>query len=341
MKRANANPVVSICIANYNGDALLDECIHSIFEQEFQQSFEILVHDDASTDDSVRILRERYPDILVIESSENVGYCKSNNRMVEIARGKYVLLLNNDATLRKGALSALVDAAESTTGPFAFSVPQFDYFSGELVDKGVRLDLLHTPFANTLAHCEKLAYVQAACLLVSRDVWHSLGGFPDWMESNAEDSYFCALIRLMGGRVEVLEKSGYDHRQGTSFGGNRKTGKKLETTYRRRYLSERNRACLVAVCTPTPIAWLLYGVQLMCLLIEGTIVATLLFDSKVLSAIYWRAAVDSLRRMKPVLRARRTVQRTRKIGLSKYMCVLDPIPNKLRVLWTHGLPRLR
>lgn len=338
---AKEHPLVSVCIANYNGEKLLDACIASVQAQQFDGSIEILVHDDASTDASLEVLTSRHPDVLVIASDRNVGYCCSNNRMAARASGVYLLLLNNDAELRPDAIQTLVKAADRACEPLVLSLPQYDRESGRLVDFGVRLDLLHTPVANRSMPPRRLAYVQAACMFVRRETWAALGGFPEWMGSNAEDLYFCAQIRLRGGLVQVAADSGYDHRQGVSFGGNRLREGPLQTTYRRRYLSERNRAAVVLVCTPTPAAWAFFCVHLMLLLIEGGLLSMIKFDAKVWTLIYWPAVRDAVHKLTVLRDARRTTQATRTVGFWTYVRVLDPVPHKLLLLFRHGLPRFR
>lgn len=338
---ACSQPDVSVCIANYNGEKMLDACISSIRMQQFDGEIEIIVHDDASTDASLLVLAEHHPDVIVLPSSKNVGYCVSNNRMVAQARGRYLLLLNNDATLRQGGLSALVAAAEKVDQMFALTLPQYDKRTGALVDRGVRLDFLHTPFANLVAGCRKLAYVQGACFFMRQEDWKKLGGFPDWMQSNVEDTYLCALIRLAGGRVMVVEHGGYDHFQGASFGGNRMSGSGLSSTYRRRYLSERNRASLVLVCTPGPLAWILYLLQLASLVLEGMLVSALKLDWKVWGEIYWPAATDSLGMFDQLKIARRRAQQHCVISAWEYLRILAPFPHKLVSLLRHGVPSLR
>ena len=106
-----AAPVCSVCIANYNGAGLLPDCLESILAQQGDFNVEIIVHDDASTDNSLDLLRQRYPQVEVLASTENVGFSVGNNRMVAHARGEYVLLLNNDAELYPDALATLLDAA--------------------------------------------------------------------------------------------------------------------------------------------------------------------------------------------------------------------------------------
>lgn len=333
-------PIISVCIANYNGEHLLDPCLASIRSQSFTHKVELLVHDDASTDDSVRILKQRHPDVVLIESRTNVGYCQSNNRLAQKAKGKYLLFLNNDATLRADALATLYRAAEQEIRPAALSLPQYDMATGNLVDRGVRMDLLHTPFANQREHCNKLSYVQAACMLVSHDTWNDLGGFPEWMVSNAEDVYFCTLVRLVGGRVAVIEGSGYDHWQGHSFGGNRISGDRLVTTYHRRYLSERNRAGMILVCTPTLLAWPLYAAHLAILLLEGIVISFLSANPKAWTRIYWPACRDSTRMLHRLSKARKAVQAIRRATLRDYLRVLSLMPHKLATFVNHGLPSL-
>ena len=93
-----------------SGPILLSECLDS-FAQDRDFSYEIVVHDDNSNDGSIELLRQKYPQVEVLASAENVGFCVANNRMVEHARGTYVLLLNNDAALYPDALSTLLKAS--------------------------------------------------------------------------------------------------------------------------------------------------------------------------------------------------------------------------------------
>ena len=101
----------SVCIANYNGMGLIDACIDSVRTQDCGFTVEIIVHDDASTDDLAAHIAARHPDVRLIASRENVGFCVSNNRMAAAAQGEYLLLLNNDATLHPGALATLMQEA--------------------------------------------------------------------------------------------------------------------------------------------------------------------------------------------------------------------------------------
>lgn len=333
-------PVVSVCIANYNGEALLPDCIDSVLAQDVDASVEIIVHDDASTDDSLGLLRDRYPGVEVLASRGNVGFCIANNRMVAHARGEYVLLLNNDAALQADALRTLLDAARAgDTG--ILTLPQYDWESGVLVDRGCLLDPFYNPVPNLDAARSDVAYVIGACLWIPRALWNALGGLPEWMESIGEDLYLGCLARLRGHPVRALPASGYRHRQGASFGGNRVAGARLDTTVRRRRLSERNKTAALVVCTPTAVAWPLLLVHVGALAIEGVVVALLNPRAGVWREVY-QPAFASLRKDWPALRARRTdVQSRRSASLAEYLSCFVPWPRKLALLVRHGAPRVR
>jgi glycosyltransferase involved in cell wall biosynthesis len=74
-------PKVSVCIAHYQGIELIDACIASVRAQAGGIDVEIVVHDDASPDGSALHLREKHPDVKLIASAENAGFCVASNRM--------------------------------------------------------------------------------------------------------------------------------------------------------------------------------------------------------------------------------------------------------------------
>ena len=68
------NPVISVCIANYNGEQLLTECVQSVLNQSFAQPIEIIVHDDASTDHSVNLIRSQFPQVILVKQRVKIVY---------------------------------------------------------------------------------------------------------------------------------------------------------------------------------------------------------------------------------------------------------------------------
>lgn len=340
MTPATPAPICSVCIANYNGETMLAECIESVLAQTGELDIEIVVHDDASTDGSLALL-ERFPTVVLIASRENVGFCIGNNRMVARARGEYVLLLNNDAALQPDAVATLVGLARAMPAGGALTLPQYDWETGGLVDRGCLLDPFHNPVPNRDPSVRDVAYGIGACLFMPRVLWNELGGFPEWFESIAEDLYICCLVRLRGLPMQVATGSGYRHRQGASFGGNKVVAGKLSTTFRRRRLSERNKTATMVVCTPTAIVWPLLAVHAILLAIEGIAMSLLRMDARLWRNIYGPTLAYAIRAPLLLRARRREVQATRRISLRDYLRVFTPVPHKLRMLYRHGVPRVR
>ena len=335
-----AHPVCSICIANYNGVALLDDCLASVLAQEGAISVEIIVHDDASTDDSVVLLRTRYPQVEVLASEQNVGFCVSNNRMVEQARGEYLLLLNNDAALRADAIETLLAAAREKATPAILTIPQYDWTTNALVDCGCLLDPFYNPVPNLDPAREEVAMAIGACMFIPRGVWNELGGFPDWIESIGEDMYLCCLARLRGYEVRAIQRSGFRHRLGASFGGARISGEKLNTTIRRRRLSERNKTFVLFLCTPTPAMWCLLVIHLASLLLEGLIIAAIRLDLRVFTDVYANVPRSLIRERKRLISLRKRIQRARTVSVRSYFRAFTRLPYKLVMLFRFGIPRV-
>jgi GT2 family glycosyltransferase len=339
-KSRKSAPVCSICIANYNGEGLLADCIDSILGQRGDFEIEIVVHDDASSDLSVLLLRERYPQVTVIESTENVGFCIANNRMARIATGDYLLLLNNDAALFPDALATLHDWAQEQSPPGILSLPQYDWHTGALVDRGCRLDPFYNPIPNLDPERRDVAMVIGACLWIPRKAWSELGGFPDWFESISEDLLLCCSARLRGYPVQVPPGSGYWHRQGASFGGNRVADGRLATTFKRRRLSERNKTFVMIACTPTWLLPFLLPIHLLLLSIEGVIMSLLRRNLEIWRTIY-APVLPSIICQRARLVAMRHEMPHDTASSRRYLRQFSPWPHKLAMLIRHGLPTIR
>lgn len=90
---------LSIIIVNYNTSALLSDCLRSIEEQTRDLEFEVIVVDNASSDDSREMVQSRHPTVKLLASQVNVGFGMANNLGAEIAKGKHLLFLNSDTVL--------------------------------------------------------------------------------------------------------------------------------------------------------------------------------------------------------------------------------------------------
>jgi GT2 family glycosyltransferase len=333
-------PACSICIANYNGAAVMGPCLESIYDQDFHLPLEIIIHDDASTDASVDFIRTHYPDVVLIVSERNAGYCVSNNRMVSRAQGRYILLLNNDAVLHRDAIRTLYNHAEQQPGPNILGLPQYDMQTGELIDRGSLFDPFLNPVPNRDAGRTDVGMVMGACLWMPRQLWTEAGGFPEWFGSIAEDVYLCCRIRMGGGFVEVLPASGYDHWVGRSFGGGKVSESGLRTSYNRRYLSERNRSISMLLFYPLPVLLMLFPAYVLLLLLEGALLTVIKADYRILNQIYLSSQRSILLEWKRVLSLRRSVQSARRIPYRSFFGVFVPVPYKLKMAVKYGLPEI-
>ena len=106
-------PDISVCIVNHNDGAYTEAAVASVWTGAPDIPIEVVLVDNASTDDSLERVLRRWPTVRVIRNDTNVGFGRANNQAMEIARGRYFLLLNSDATLEPGALARMLQAAES------------------------------------------------------------------------------------------------------------------------------------------------------------------------------------------------------------------------------------
>jgi len=101
--------MLSIIIVSWNTALLLENCLASILANPPTSPVETWVVDNVSTDHSPGMVRERFPQVCLIENRENVGFARANNQAIQRCSGKYVLLLNPDTLVSSGALQALID----------------------------------------------------------------------------------------------------------------------------------------------------------------------------------------------------------------------------------------
>lgn len=333
-------PVCSICIANYNGAGVLRECLDSLAAQIGELSIEIIVHDDASSDESRDLIRREYPGVFLIESAGNVGFCVANNRMVERARGEYILLLNNDASLFPDALQALLLAARQMPVPGILGLAQHDAASGTLLDRGSHLDLFFNPYPALEAGRRDVQLIMGACLWLPRSLWLELGGFPEWFGSIGEDLFLCSLARLLGLPVQVIGESGYRHHVGHSFGGGKAVAGRLSTTVKRRALSERNKSFVLAIVTPGPLLALILPLHLLLLLLEGCTLSLLCRRLGLLRQIYLPCLPALWHRRREIAELRMYWQPRRAVSQLSWLQGFSFWPHKLHMLCRHGLPEV-
>lgn len=99
---------LSVVIVSWNTRDLLEACLASLQGAADGLAVETLVVDNASADGSAAMIRQRFPQVQLIDNTENAGYARANNQAIRQCAGRHVMLLNSDTVVRPGALAALV-----------------------------------------------------------------------------------------------------------------------------------------------------------------------------------------------------------------------------------------
>ena len=134
---SSETPTVAYVIVCWNNRDLLEECIDSINAQQYAAKLVIMV-DNGSSDDSVSFVRQRYPDVVIIESGKNEGFAIANNKGIKRAlqdKGVgYVALINTDATLSQNWTETLVRTAMRRPRGASFQTITLDYYNHDIID---------------------------------------------------------------------------------------------------------------------------------------------------------------------------------------------------------------
>lgn len=110
---------ISIVIVNYNVEYFLEQCLYSVRRAMQGIDGEVFVVDNNSVDGSLKMLSEKFPEVIVIANKENVGFSRANNQAIRVSKGEYVLLLNPDTVIEDDTLSkciAFMDAHPDAGG---------------------------------------------------------------------------------------------------------------------------------------------------------------------------------------------------------------------------------
>ncbi len=102
-------PDMSIVLVCWNNKNYLEPCLKSLYEGGLRSSFDIVVTDNDSSDGSQEMLREKFPEVKIIQNDHNVGLGRASNQGIEATNGRYVLLLNNDTLVNGPSLDAMVE----------------------------------------------------------------------------------------------------------------------------------------------------------------------------------------------------------------------------------------
>ncbi len=117
---------LSIVIVNYNVKHFLEQCLHSVFSASKNIESEVFVVDNNSVDGSCAMVKEKFPDVILIENTVNTGFSKANNQAIKIAKGDYILLLNPDTLVEENTFKKVVEFMDKTPDAGGLGVKMID-----------------------------------------------------------------------------------------------------------------------------------------------------------------------------------------------------------------------
>ena len=117
---------LSVIIVNYNVRYFLEQCLHSVRRAKKGIEMEVFVVDNNSVDNSVAMMREKFPEVKIIENHKNLGFSRANNQAIERSKGEYVLLLNPDTVIEDDTLVRIVDFMDRTPDAGGLGVKMID-----------------------------------------------------------------------------------------------------------------------------------------------------------------------------------------------------------------------
>ena len=104
---------LSVIIVNYNVKYFLEQCLRSVFNASKNCKVEVFVVDNNSIDDSVELVKTKFPEVKLIENKINLGFSKANNQAIKMASGKYILLLNPDTVVGEDTFEKVITFMDS------------------------------------------------------------------------------------------------------------------------------------------------------------------------------------------------------------------------------------
>ncbi len=203
-------PLASIVIPHYELTDMLQRCLTSILEHTKGIPFEVVVVDNGSTNTSDELLHWMDDQgIFVIRNRRNEGFARAVNRGARAAKGRYIILLNNDTEVQDGWLEALVHTAQEEdragiVGALLLYPDQTIQHAGIVFrDEAVPALLYCKQPANhpAIQHRRSFQAVSAACTLIRKDLYERLGGMDIGFMNGWEDVDFCLRARRAGWKV--------------------------------------------------------------------------------------------------------------------------------------------
>lgn len=241
-------PLISIVVLSLNRSALTIQALDSVLKHSRGFDIELIVVDNGSNAAEVAILVDLNPGARILLLDRNTFFGEGNNHGADVARGEFLLFLNNDTVVREGWLQPLIDAFDDPSTGLAG--PVFVDKEGLILEAGAKISasgksiqaLRGRRFSDLPESGElEVEYVSAACVLIRRNVFDSILGF-DYIYSPAyyEDVDLCLSVASLGLKNVVSTRSSVIHLENA-------TSNKVLSRFDRLVLKRSNRIVLSAI----------------------------------------------------------------------------------------------
>ncbi|MDQ3048867.1 MAG: glycosyltransferase family 2 protein [Bacteroidota bacterium] len=242
---------VAIVILNWNGRGFLEKFLPSVIS--CNSSFaSVIIADNASTDDSIDFLKNKYPQLPIIINSTNGGFAKGYNDALKQVQADYYVLLNSDVEVTPGWLDPVIALMDSDPTVAACQPKIKAYHNKEMFEyagaAGGFIDKFGFPFCRgrILEHIEKdlgqyddereIFWATGACLFVRAELYHTVNGFDEDFFAHMEEIDLCWRLKNLGYKIMYTSRSTVYH-----VGG----GTLNKTSPKKTYLNFRNNLMLI------------------------------------------------------------------------------------------------
>lgn len=197
---------IAILIVVYNGRAYIKDCLQSL-KQQTSHDFDIIIVDNASTDDSVSIVKQEFAEAVIISSPSNLGYAGGNNlglKYILDNEYQYVLLINEDTIADNKLLEVLLSYANEMTAvaPIMYKDRQRKkkwYYGGEMdMQKGKSSNISPQPIINA----REVTFITGCCILLHTNILRKIGLFDEKYYLYYEDDDLS--MRMLNNGIKML-----------------------------------------------------------------------------------------------------------------------------------------
>lgn len=224
-------PLVYIILVNYNGYKDTIECINSLKKIDYS-NYKIIIVDNASSDNSVRILQKKLNNCKIIESKRNLGFAGGNNLGIKYAldnKADYVLLLNNDTLVEPSFLTNMINSFKvdyniGLVGCKIMYYPEKNiiWYGGGYIDWFKFIGVHYGIKQIDKGQCNRekeIDFMTGCCMLIKREVFEKVGLLTEDYFMYLEDVDFCVKVKNSAYKIWYNSQAIIYHKVGFSSGG--------------------------------------------------------------------------------------------------------------------------